>query len=97
MPVPQLAYEGMLTEIDVAATMKKKIDVDMPAYKILGACNPTLANRAIGAEAAVTDAVTAPPTAGCVATSAESAGGVSAGRPDFTQSSHAVCTANSCG
>lgn len=41
---------GVLTEIDVAATMKKKIDEDMAAYKILGACNPKLAFQAIGHE-----------------------------------------------
>ena len=41
---------GVLTEIDVAATMKKKIDVDMPAYRILGACNPQMAHEAIGME-----------------------------------------------
>lgn len=41
---------GVLTEIDVAATMKKKIDVDMAPYKILGACNPKKAFEGIGLE-----------------------------------------------
>lgn len=41
---------GVLTEIDVAATMKKKLDVDMPSYLILGACNPKMAHQAIGIE-----------------------------------------------
>lgn len=41
---------GVLTEIDVQATIKKKLDKDMPAYKILGACNPGLAFQAIGFE-----------------------------------------------
>ena len=38
---------GILTEIDVAATLKAKLGVDRPALKILGACNPTFAHQAL--------------------------------------------------
>lgn len=41
---------GILTEIDVTATLKKKIDVDFKPYRILGACNPPYAHKALQSE-----------------------------------------------
>jgi len=44
---------GVLTEVDVQATLKKKLDVDVPPYRILGACNPRFAHRALATEPSI--------------------------------------------
>ena len=44
---------GILTEIDVRATLKKKLDLDFRPYVILGACNPKLAHRALSEEPSI--------------------------------------------
>ncbi len=44
---------GVLTEIDVQATLKRRLDVDGAPFLILGACNPTLAHRALSVDASV--------------------------------------------
>jgi len=44
---------GILTEIDMAATLKAKLDVDIPRQKILGACNPRFAHRATQADPSI--------------------------------------------
>jgi uncharacterized protein (DUF302 family) len=41
---------GVITEIDIKATIKKKLDIDGKPYKILGACNPKLAHQALSAD-----------------------------------------------
>jgi uncharacterized protein (DUF302 family) len=44
---------GILTQIDVKDTLKKKLDVDFRRYLILGACNPSLAHKALNADAQI--------------------------------------------
>ena len=81
---------GVLTEIDVTATMKKKLDEDLPRYTILGGCNPKLALEAIRAEAGIglllpCNVVVAEDTSGSIVVSAVDPSALFGvvGRPDI--------------
>ncbi len=88
---------GVLTEIDVTATMKKKLDEDLPRYTILGGCNPSLALQAIQAEPGIglllpCNVVVAEGADGKVAVSAVDPSALFevVGRPDIADVAHEV-------